>query len=125
MIRVNESVIEAIQSLCNDNHPNEIILLLRGRREKGDIIVTEYLIPPMGYGTKGSASFPAHMLPMDLTLIGTVHNHPSGNRTPSVGDLHNFYGRIMMITGPPYSLRDFTVYNKKGESIDSEVVPGQ
>lgn len=125
MIQVYESVIEAIQGLSSENHPNEIVVLLRGRREKGDLIVTEYLIPPFGYGTSGSASFPAHMLPMDLTLIGTAHNHPSGNLNPSVGDMHNFYGRIMMIVGPPYTKTSYLIYNKKGEPLETEIIPGQ
>ena len=121
MIKLYGSVLEGIQALAEDNHPNEIVVLLRGKRESENLIVTEYLIPPFGFGGRRSASFPAHMLPMDLTLIGTAHSHPSGNVNPSTGDSHNFYGRIMMIVGPPYSQPNVAVYNKKGESLKIEV----
>jgi proteasome lid subunit RPN8/RPN11 len=124
MIKLYESVLEGIQALAEDNHPNEIIVLLRGKRESGDLIITEYLIPPFGFGGRRSASFPAHMIPMDLTLIGTAHSHPSGNVTPSIGDSHNFYGRIMMIVGPPYSQQNLAIYNKRGESLEVEIEKG-
>ena len=122
MIKLYESVLEGIQALAEDNHPNEVVVLLRGKRESDDLIVTEYLIPPFGIGGRGSASFPAHMLPMDFTIIGTAHSHPSGNVKPSVGDSHNFYGRIMMIVGPPYSQQNLALYNKKGEFLKVELV---
>jgi proteasome lid subunit RPN8/RPN11 len=124
MIKLYESALKGIQALARDNHPNEIVVLLRGKRESDDLIITEYLIPPFGFGTRGSASFPSHMLPLDLTLIGTAHSHPSGRVTPSVGDFHNFYGRVMMIVGPPYDKRNMAVYNKKGESLRVEIASG-
>lgn len=121
MITIYGSVLDAIQALANDNHPNEIIVLLRGERKGSDFVITEYLIPPFGSGSRGSASFPAHMLPIDFTLVGTAHSHPSGNVTPSTGDFHNFYGRLMMILGPPYDGLNLAVYNKQGESQPVQV----
>lgn len=124
MIKLYESVLQGIQALAQDNHPNEVVVLLRGKRESENLIVTEYLIPPFGFGGRRSASFPAHMLPLDLTLIGTAHSHPSGNVNPSTGDFHNFYGRIMMITGPPYGQQNVAIYNKKGESLKIQLESG-
>jgi proteasome lid subunit RPN8/RPN11 len=124
VIKLYESVLEGIRALASDNHPNEVVLLLRGKRDSQNLIITEYLIPPLGFGTPWSAAFPSNLLPMDLTLIGTAHSHPSGNIKLSVDDFHNFYGRVMMIVGPPYDQINLAIYNKKGESLNLEIVSG-
>ena len=124
MIRIDREAFVGMKALAEDNHPNEIVVLLRGSRS-GDVFhITEYLIPPFGFGSRRSASFPAHMLPMDFSILGTAHSHPSGNVSPSTGDMHNFYGRLMMILGPPYSTDNVAAYTKQGKSIPVEVVSG-
>lgn len=115
MIIIKHDVFKAMQDFAEYNHPNEIILLLRGKREKDDIIITDFLLPPFGFGGRAFASFPSHMLPIDLTIMGTVHSHPSGVLSPSVGDMHNFYGRVMIIIGPPYNSPHIAAYNKNGD----------
>jgi len=114
-IVVPEGLLLDMMDMARDVHPREVILLLRGKRKGDEITVTEYLFPPLGAGGRGFASFPAHMLPIDFTIVGTAHSHPSGNLRPSVGDLHNFYGRVMVILGPPFSLEAVRVYSKGGE----------
>jgi proteasome lid subunit RPN8/RPN11 len=59
---------------------------------------------------------------MDFSLVGTVHSHPSGNKTPSDVDLNHFFGRILMIVGYPYtSPQDVAAYNSNGEKITIQV----
>ncbi len=48
----------------------------------------------------------------------------AGNVNPSTRDSHNFYGRIMMIVGPPYSQQNLAIYNKRGESLKVEIEKG-
>jgi proteasome lid subunit RPN8/RPN11 len=114
-IVVPEGLLLDMMDMAREVHPREVILLLRGKRKDDEIKVTEYLFPPLGAGGRGFASFPAHMLPIDFTIVGTAHSHPSGNLTPSVGDLHNFYGRVMVIIGPPFTREAVRAYNKGGE----------
>jgi proteasome lid subunit RPN8/RPN11 len=58
------------------------------------------------------------MLPMDFSIIGTVHSHPSGNLTPSVGDLNHFFGIVLMIVSFPYANeQNVAVYNRNGEKV--------
>lgn len=114
-IMVPEGLLLDMMDMARDVHPREMILLLRGKRRGEEITVTEYLFPPFGGGGRGFASFPAHMLPIDFTIVGTAHSHPSGNLRPSVGDLHNFYGRVMVILGPPYTREAVRAYDKGGE----------
>ena len=117
MIAVEPNVFNAMQEFARAKHPNEIILLLRGEKKGKNIYITDFLHPPFGSGGKGYASFPSHMLPIDFSIIGTAHSHPSGNLRPSTGDLHNFYGRIMIIIGPPYSKTKAAAYTKRGEKV--------
>jgi len=112
---VPEGLLRDMMDMARDVHPRETILLLRGSRDSSEIRVTEYLFPPFGAGGRGFATFPAHMLPIDFSIVGTAHSHPSGNLTPSVGDLHNFYGRVMVILGPPFTLDAVRAYGKGGE----------
>jgi proteasome lid subunit RPN8/RPN11 len=115
---VSEGLLLDMMDVARDIHPREVILLLRGNRKGSEIKITEYLFPPLGVGGRGFASFPAHMLPIDFTVVGTAHSHPSGNLTPSVGDLHNFYGRVMMILGPPFTREAVRAYGKGGEELE-------
>jgi len=117
MIIIDPIIFKAMQDFAASNHPNEIIVLLRGSRKGDDIIITDFLLPPFGLGGKGFASFPTHMLPIDFTIMGTAHSHPSGVLKPSTEDFHNFYGRIMMIIGPPYNQPMAATYYKSGEQI--------
>jgi len=112
---VPEGLLLDMMDMARDVHPREMILLLRGKRNGDEIKVTEYLFPPFAAGGRGFAAFPAHMLPIDFSIIGTAHSHPSGNLRPSVGDLHNFYGRVMVILGPPFTRESVKAYSKGGE----------
>jgi proteasome lid subunit RPN8/RPN11 len=62
------------------------------------------------------------MLPIDFSIIGTAHSHPSGRVHPSIGDLHNFYGRVMVIMGKPYKSSNVAAFTKQGENIPVRVI---
>jgi proteasome lid subunit RPN8/RPN11 len=117
LIIIEPDVFKAMLEFAANNHPNEIIVLLRGSRKGDDFHITDFLLPPFGSGGRGFASFPTHMLPIDFTIMGTAHSHPSGVLKPSTTDFHNFYGRIMMIIGPPYDQLRAAGYYKSGEQI--------
>jgi len=97
-------------------HPREAILLLRGKVSKDAIRISEVLVPPTATYGKGFASFPIHRMPIDFSIIGTAHSHPSGNLTPSIADLNRSMGRIIMIVAYPYlGEKNVAVYNRAGE----------
>jgi len=63
------------------------------------------------------------MLPMDFSVVGTVHSHPSGNIQPSYVDLNHMVGRILMIVGYPFvDERNVAVYGSDGEKLALNVV---
>jgi proteasome lid subunit RPN8/RPN11 len=64
------------------------------------------------------------MLPVDFSVVGTVHSHPSGACYPSDADLDLFrrFGWIHIIACSPYGMRSWAAYNSLGEPIQLEVV---
>ncbi|MEM1581916.1 MAG: Mov34/MPN/PAD-1 family protein [Candidatus Bathyarchaeia archaeon] len=122
-ILIKRSVIDSILSYAKMNHPREGILLLKGKAKKDIIEVYEVEIPPLSTKGKGFSSFPVHMLPIDFSIVGTAHSHPSGVLSPSMADLNNFYGKIMIITAYPYYTEmDLIVVDGKGERLNFEVI---
>ena len=103
-------------------YPKESILLLRGRKTKNIILITDLLVPPLASYGRGFAHIPLHMMPMDFSVVGTVHSHPSGNFMPSSTDLNHFFGRILMIAAFPFlSEENVAIYNHSGERLILDV----
>lgn len=124
VVRFEESVADSILSSALDAYPNEAILLLRGKAGKDEILINDVLIPPLATHGRGFSNFPSIMLPMDLSVMGVSHSHPSGSLRPSIHDLNHFYGRIMVITAYPFqSYSDIGVFNSHGDRLPHEVVP--
>lgn len=118
VVYIKQQVISSLLIYAKANHPKEGILLLRGRVEKERIYITEVLIPPLATHGTNFSSFPLHMLPLGLSIIGIAHSHPSGVPRPSVEDLNHFYGRIMTIMTPPYmSVRDLATFTRDGSLV--------
>jgi len=124
LVRFEKSVADSILSYSMGAYPKEGILLLRGRAERDEILISDVLIPPMATHGQGFSSFPSVMLPMDLSVIGVTHSHPSGSPQPSIQDLNHFYGRIMVITAYPFQSYDnIGVFDSHGDRVRHEVVP--
>ena len=103
-------------------YPKETFLLLRGEKSKDAIRVSDLVVPPLAVYGYGFANFPFHMLPMDFSIVGTVHSHPSGNLAPSHVDINHFFGRLLMIVGFPFvNTQNVAVYNSKGEELRLKV----
>jgi len=103
-------------------YPKESILLLRGRKTKNIIVVTDLLVPPLASYGRGFAHIPLHMMLMDFSVVGTVHSHPSGNFMPSSTDLNHFFGRVLMIVAFPFlSEKNVAIYNHSGERLILDV----
>lgn len=118
VVQIRYSIFNSILESARAAYPRETILLLRGKARKGRIEITDLVIPPLATHGRGFSSFHAYMLPMDFSVIGTVHSHPSGVSKPSVEDLNRSFGRIMMIVAYPFvGKENVAVYNRSGERI--------
>jgi proteasome lid subunit RPN8/RPN11 len=117
-VELLDSIFEGAKRL----YPKETFLLLRGKKHKDEIRVSDLVVPPLAVYGYGFANLPFHMLPMDFSVVGTVHSHPSGNINPSSVDLNHFFGRILMIVGFPFaSAQNVAVYDSKGEKVQFQV----
>ena len=114
-VLIKQEVINSILTYAKICYPKESILLLKGRKDKNRIIIDETLIPPLSTHGNSFSSFPLNMLPIDFSIMGTAHSHPSGILKPSTEDLNQFYGQISVITAFPYnSERDLAIFTKDG-----------
>ena len=124
MVRLEKQVADSILTSALDTYPREAILLLRGKAKKDEILVNDILIPPLAVHGRAFSSFTGVMLPMDLSVMGIAHSHPSGALRPSIHDLNHFYGRIMVITAYPFQSYDnIAAFNSRGDRLQHEIVP--
>jgi len=122
-VAISWKLLDAILENARTVYPRETILLLRGKAKKGRIEITDIVIPPLATHGRGFSSFPTYMLPMDFSLMGSVHSHPSGVPKPSVEDLNHSFGRIMMIVAHPFTGKEnVVVYNRSGEKMALQLI---
>jgi len=121
-IKLKKEVLDSILSYCLMKHPNEGILILRGKSKKGNVLIDGLVIPPFAFNAHSSSGFPRHMLPADLSYVGTVHSHPSGSARPSVTDLNNFFELISLIVRFPYGNDDIFAWNSNGNAVKSIII---
>jgi len=112
------TILEGARRLC----PRETIMLLRGKKKKNMITISELVVPPLANYGQGFAQIRLHMLPMDFSIVGTAHSHPSGNLSPSPADLNHFIGVVLMIVGFPFKdEKNVAIYNRAGEKLALQV----
>jgi len=121
-ITIKRTLIDGILAYSRDTHPKEILLLLRGAKDNG-FQINEFVIPPSAIRGLGFSTFKPDRIPFDLSILGTVHSHPSGELSPSTHDLNHFYGRIMMIVAYPYSsIEDIAIYDGRGRAVPFKTI---
>jgi len=119
----DSKVVDSLLSYSRIQHPREGVLLLRGKVDKEKIVVSDVEIPPFATHGQTFTSFPLHTLPIDFSIIGVAHSHPSGALKPSTTDLNKFYGRIMVIIAYPYQTQqDMMVFDREGKALKYEVL---
>lgn len=121
-ILLQKDVVDSILSYCKMKHPNEGILILKGKSKNGEIRIDGLVIPPFNYSGPTFAGFPESFLPFDMSYIGIVHSHPSGSAEPSVTDLHNFFGLVSLIVKSPYDDDSIFAWDSNGNSIPLSIM---
>ncbi len=123
-VSIPRDLVDTILAGAKQLYPRESFLLLRGKKHKNVVTVSDLLVAPFSVHGRGFASYHTHMLPIDFSIVGTVHSHPSGNTQPSSVDLNHLFGRILMIVGFPYiDERCIAVYSSDGEKLTLNVTP--
>ena len=106
------------------NYPQEFGALLRVDRIEKNTIIEVVLLPGTISGDS-HAIFHLHMLPIDYSIVGTVHSHPSSVVHPSDADLDlfNHFGKIHIIVGvSAYGEIVWNAYDYTGHSVVIEVI---
>ncbi len=121
--KIKRNCLELILESAKSSYPKEFGALLRVDEEHKDTIVELVLLPGTISGNS-HAIFRLHMLPIDFSIVGTVHSHPSPVSRPSEADLELFrkHGRVHIIAANPYSLDSWEAYDGNGNKIDIKVI---
>ena len=96
-VSLKQETRDGILSYCKMSHPDEGILILRGKSEHGNVLIDGLVIPPFSETGADFAGFPHNPLPLDPSYIGIVHSHPVGSAEPSLTDLNSFFGLVSII----------------------------
>ena len=117
---IRRSVLELIMAAARENYPNEWSGQLRAKEG----VIHEITMLPGTLQGRDNALVNLWMMPVDFTVVGSVHSHPSGNFSPSDADREFFqkFGTIHIIAGRPYNLRTWQAYDWNGEPIDLAIV---
>jgi proteasome lid subunit RPN8/RPN11 len=125
-IELPKDVLDAIFAGAKELYPRESFLLLRGKKKKSVIRITDLVLAPFAVHGEGFAHFNPYMFSGDFSLVGTVHSHPSGNIRPSHVDLNYFFGRVLMIVGYPFEGEGcIAVYDGEGERMTLKITPAR
>ena len=116
-VALQKDVLDSILSYCKMRHPDEGVLILKGKSKNGKITVDGLVIPPFNHTEPTFAGFPQSFLPLDLSYIGMVRSHPSGSAEPSVEDLQNFFGLVSVIVKSPYDEKSIFAWDSSGNAI--------
>ena len=118
--KIDRDCLTTILESSKSMHPKEFAGFLRA---EGDVIREVLLLPGMIHGDR-HAIFNLVMLPIDYSVVGTVHSHPSPSNKPSKEDLQMFfkYGKVHIIVAMPYDEDSWRAYDWNGKEIEVEVV---
>ncbi|MHB8632505.1 MAG: Mov34/MPN/PAD-1 family protein [Thermoplasmatota archaeon] len=117
---IRRGALEMAAESAKHSFPHEFGSMLRV--EKG--VVTEIVLVPGTIQGDRHAIFQFYMLPVDRTIRGTLHSHPSPHPYPSDDDFALFekYGTIHVIYGHPYGPNDWRAYDHTGTPTRLDVV---
>ncbi len=117
--KIRRDCLNLILECAKSSFPNEFGGLLRVDTKLKDTIIEVIILP--GTISGGShAIFQMHMRPIDFSIVGTVHSHPSPFARPSEADLHLFskYGKIHIIAASPFNEESWTAYDYSGKIVE-------
>jgi len=118
--KIDRECLNTILESSRSMHPREFAGFLRADR---DVIREVLLLPGMVHGDR-HAIFNLAMLPIDYSIVGTVHSHPSLSNKPSKEDLQMFfkYGKVHIIVAMPYNEKSWKAYDWNGREIKVEII---
>ena len=121
-VSLKKDALDGIISYCKMKHPNECILILKGKSKNRHIVIDSLVIPPFSETGPTFAGFPHSFLPLDMSYVGIVHSHPAGSAEPSLEDLNNFFGLVSLIVKSPYEDEDVFAWDRDGNPVKLTII---
>ncbi len=120
MWKMRKKVLRLIMESSKSSYPNEFGAFLRAKHH----IIYEIVLLP---GTISGGSAVIYNLlakPIDFTIVGSVHSHPSGFPIPSGADMEMFArtGDIHIIVAYPFTMESWKAYNRNSEEIEVKII---
>ena len=121
--KIKRKCLDLILECAKSEYPNEFGGLLHVDTD-AEHTISELVLLPGTVSGESHAIFQLHMLPIDFSIVGTVHSHPSPNANPSDADLHLFgkHGRVHIIVASPFTDLSWEGYDYNGNKVKIKVV---
>jgi proteasome lid subunit RPN8/RPN11 len=120
--KIERKCLDLIFESAKSVYPNEFGGLLRVDESKR--IINEIVLLPGTISGDSHAIFKMYMRPIDFSLVGTVHSHPSYSFFPSEADFQLFqkFGKVHIITANPFNEASWRAFDFTGKKVDIEVI---
>lgn len=117
---IRQRTLRLIMEASLDSYPLEFGAFLKAENH----VIYEIAILPGTVQGDHHTLFYLYNKPIDFSMVGTAHSHPSGFTLPSDADRNMFSntGPIHIIVGYPYGLHNFTAYDRTGKETELRVI---
>ncbi|MBT4870795.1 MAG: hypothetical protein HON47_04425 [Candidatus Diapherotrites archaeon] len=118
MWKLKQTLLEDLFEASNKYYPDEFMCFLSGNKKTKTI--EEIVFLPNNSGNN-FASIWEGVIPLDDTILGSVHSHPTGRASPSSADKHFFlkYELNLIIS---LSENKIGFFDNTGKQIDVEIL---
>lgn len=119
-MKVSRATLDFALALGRSHSPEEFVGFLRER----DGVVSDVVLPPQSESNRVQVFYREESLPIDTSVVGTVHSHPNGTPRPSSTDLQLFSrkGEVHVIVAGPFGRDDWRAFDAGGRELELEVV---
>jgi proteasome lid subunit RPN8/RPN11 len=119
---IAKAAADGIISYSRGLHPNEAILILRGKVTREQVTIDGLVVPPFAASGPYYSGFSDFYLPFDSSYVGSAHSHPSSSNRPSLEDLNRgFYGSVSIIIAHPYEYDTMAAYDRAGSKLEIKI----
>jgi proteasome lid subunit RPN8/RPN11 len=117
---ISRDVVRLMCEMGRENHPREYGCALRAE----DGVIRELVLVPGMIGGDRHTFMNTWHLPVDPSIVGTVHSHPSPFPIPSDADKQFFsaYGRVHLIIASPYTPTSWRAYDLTAAPVSLQTV---
>jgi len=118
MWKIKKGLLETLLESSQRYYPDEFMCFLGGKRKEK--LLDEIVMLPTING-KNFASFQQNLVPIDDSIIGTFHSHPTGPANPSSADKKLFQkyevNFILSLSG-----QVFRAFDRNGKELLVELI---